>query len=147
MSRTTIKKMYDIATVFLTDSKTHIAKDVSKRYYTVYTLTKDNLTLQITAPHGSPEWNPDFNRLDINAGSIDLYGGVYYLMRAQTVINVGCAMNRPRTHIVHKITRMLSPYFFKLLDMAELRHSGQLATRDNTSKIYYQISRMNKRQK
>lgn len=135
-----IKQAYDIAHAFITDKDTTVGKTVNN-YSTTYHMTRDNVRLEIYAPHGAPVWSiADEFWMDRN-GSIYLSIDNKTKMDAHTRYNVGRAMIRPRHNPISLLTRMRAPAFFHLLDLAEKRHMGKLEPTDNTVKIHLYISR------
>ena len=135
----TISQVYDIAKTIIND-KTSKGSKSHNSYSTNYTFKKDDVSLDIYAPHGGREWDGDYDEWDYNTGSIritDKYGTFV----AQTKHNVGRAMTRSRLNPISIFTRLRAPLFFNLIDLAEKRDLDQKET------IEYKIAtlRMNTR--
>ena len=120
----TADQAYNIAQSFISTKDATIEKCVSARYYTHYTLTVNNLRLDIDAPHGGPgfDWLDDYNY----NGSITLYKNGSTIMFHGTKHTVGRAMNKSKYNPIRIATRMLSPKFFKIIDLAEDRIQNRI---------------------
>ena len=155
MSRThTISEIYDIATAFITDRKTTV--DVSSTENdTTYTFIRRGLEeypyqLMIYAPKGAPEhlkYHPYIT--DKKQGSIKIQRGTgVNLMEGRTIVsaktkhNVGRALDKKQCDIVRFGTRMLSPKFFQLMDMANKRAFSKIETSDNTTQMFNLLYRI-----
>ena len=128
----TISQVYDIAKTIISDPTFKASKD-SCTYFTTYKFKKEDLSMDIHAPHGGKEWNGDYDTWDYNEGAIsitDKNGTIY----AKTKHNVGRAINRSTVNPVAVFTRLREPLFFKLIDMAEKRGL------DQTEVIEHQIA-------
>jgi hypothetical protein len=116
----TISQVYDIAKTIISDPTFKASKDTC----TTYKFKKEGLYMDIHAPHGSKEWDGDYDTWDYNTGSItitDENGS----MHAQTKHNVGRAKNRSSINPIAIFTRLRAPLFFRLIDMAEKRGLDQ----------------------
>lgn len=144
--RVSIKQIYDITAAFITDCNTNIQTDISE-HHTEYKLTRNGYTLYILAPHGAPEWNiSDEFWLD-REGTISLYYNSRLVSIAFTKHNVGLAMDKSPYNPIRIATRMLSPRFFKLLDMAKSRFRNTIPKTDNSAKIRQLLCTLNAKQK
>ena len=122
----TISQVYDIAKTIISDPTFNASKDQST-LFTKYTFKKENLYMDIFAPHGGKEWDNDYDTWDYNEGSItikDKNGTIY----AKTKHNVGRAMDRSSVNPIAIFTRLRAPLFFRLIDMAEKRGLDQKET-------------------
>lgn len=125
-TRYTISQVYDIAKTIIND-KTIMGYKSYNSYSTTYTFKKDNLSLNIYAPHGGREWDDDYDKWNYNTGSIritDKHGTI----SARTKYNVGRAMTRSRLNPISIFTRLRAPLFFHLIDLAEKRDLDQKET-------------------
>ena len=155
MSRThTINEMYDIATAFITDRKTTVNVS-STENGTTYTFIRRGLEeypyqLMIYAPKGAPEhlkYHPYIK--DKKQGSIKIQRGTGVNLRegrtiasAKTKHNVGRALDTKQCDIVRFGTRMLSPKFFELIEMANKRAFSKIETSDNTTQMFNLLYRI-----
>lgn len=152
-NKTTITGIYDIATAFITDRNTQVSADCSK-YGIRYTFTKRGLAdypycMVIRIPRDAPEYNCHY-ALERKCGEVYLHRGsattdIYHertLLSATTKHNVGRANDNTQRDIVRVITRILSPRFFKLANMAEKRLRGEIQTTDNTAQLFNMIYRI-----
>lgn len=124
-----ISQVYDIARTIISDQRFNASKYKTKSF-TKYTFEKENLRMDIYAPHGGEEWDIDYDDWDIKEGSItitDEKGTIY----THTKHNVGRAFDRPSVNPVALFTRLREPLFFKLIDMAEKRGLNQSETIKN----------------
>jgi hypothetical protein len=126
----TINKAYDIASALLTDSAATV-RDISGWNTTIYRVEKDTLRMDIYAPHGGGFRNGGAYR-----GLITLSDGKQQVFEAATRCPVGPAMDCTNSRPVLFATRMLSPKYFSLLDMANARMSGSIKTQDNTVRLH-----------
>ena len=127
----TINQAYDIAEAMLTDSaSTIVAHKINCG--TVYTVRKDSLALYIYAPYCTKK-----SRVCNNSyGSVSLDEDKRRVFEAYTKSEVAHAINSSKNAPMAVLTRMFSPKYFRLLDMAQSRVSGCLKTHDNTLRIY-----------
>ena len=148
----TIKQAYDIAMAFITDRDTTAHAQINDRHIS-YTFEKRFRTdlpycLTIYVERGAPEKRGFL--MDNKRGHIMLQRGTATasdnhartLFSAYTDCNAGRAVDKNQSDIVRFGTRMLSPRFFKLLDMAEKRVSGKIKTMDNSGETYMKIYRI-----
>ena len=150
----TIREIYDIATAFITDRKTTVNVS-STENGTTYTFIRRGLAdypyqLMIYAPKGAPEhlkYHPYIT--DKKQGSIKIQRGTgVNLMEGRTIAsaktkhNVGRALDKKQCDIVRFGTRMLSPKFFQLMDMANKRAFGNIKTTDNTTQMFNLLYRI-----
>ncbi len=153
----TIKQAYDIAMAFISDCDTKVHATVNERHIS-YTFEKRFRTdlpycLSIYVERGAPEKRGFL--MDNKRGHIMLQRGTATtskhgartLFSAYTDCNAGRAVDKTQSDIVRFGTRMLSPRFFKLLDMAEKRVSGKIKTMDNSGEIYMKIYRIRENQR
>lgn len=153
----TIKQAYDIAMAFISDCDTKVHATVNERHIS-YTFEKRFRTdapycLTIYVERGAPEKRGFL--MDNKRGHIMLQRGTATtsehgartLFSAYTDCNAGRAVDKTQSDIVRFGTRMLSPRFFKLLDMAEKRVSGKIKTMDNSGEIYMKIYRIRENQR
>lgn len=138
-----ISQIYDIATAFITDARTKL--DTKKTGNAIkYTFTKNispetAYTLTIVLPIGEvikPE--PGVRDWEVNykQGVITLKSGDNLLMFAQTRHSVGRAADIRTSDIQKLWTRIKSPKFFQLIDMANKRTRGQVQLMDNSAQIF-----------
>ena len=137
-----IKQAYDITSAILTNKHIGI-QNTSDKYSTSYRIqTFDslygNLVMSINAPHGAPIWSVADEFWMNREGCIDLY---------QNGKLIGRAFEKSNSRLVRTGTRMLSPRFFNLLNMADARLNGKLPTCDNTTKIQKLLKQLSEKQK
>lgn len=137
-----IKQAYDITSAILTNKHIGI-QNTSDKYSTSYRIqTFDslygNLVMSINAPHGAPIWSIADEFWMNREGCIDLY---------QNGKLIGRAFEKSNSRLVRTGTRMLSPRFFNLLNMADARLNGKLPTCDNTAKIQKLLKQLSEKQK
>lgn len=137
-----IKQAYDIISAILTNKHIGI-QNTSDKYSTSYRIqTFDslygNLVMSINAPHGAPIWSIANEFWMNREGCIDLY---------QNGKLIGRAFEKSNSRLVRTGTRMLSPRFFNLLNMADARLNGKLPTCDNTTKIQKLLKQLSEKQK
>lgn len=153
----TIKEAYNIAQAFITDHNTTVHSVVNDDRI-CYTFTKRFLhdrsyCLKISVERGAPQKRGILT--DYKRGHIILHRGtatasdnhIRTLFSAYTDCNAGRAVDKNQSDIVRFGTRMLSPRFFKLLNMAEKRVSGKIKTADNSGEIYCKIYSIRENQK
>ena len=146
-----IKQAYDITSAILTNKWIGI-QNTSDKYSTSYRIqTFDslygNLVMSINAPHGAPIWSIADEFWMDREGRIDLYQNGKLIFFAYTKRNVGRAFEKSNSRLVRTGTRMLSPRFFNLLNMADTRLNGKLPTCDNTTKIQKLLKQLSEKQK
>ncbi len=146
-----IKQVYDITSAILTNKYIGI-QNTSDKYSTSYRIeTSDSLyghlVLCIDAPHGAPIWSIADEFWMDREGCIDLYQNGKHIFFAYTKHNVGRAFEKSNSCLVRTGTRMLSPRFFKLLNMAAAHLNAKLPTCDNTVKIQKLLTQLPKKQK
>lgn len=143
MSNThTIREIYDVASAFITD-KTTTAVSNSHPEGIVYTFTKNDLTelsyrLEISVEYGTQNQSSHKNgqiRI-LRSKSKHDWSSSDIIMSAQTSLNAGRALDGTQPSIIRFGTRILSPYFFKLLNRAKLRTANKIPTSDNSIKIF-----------
>ncbi len=155
MSKTcTISEIYDIATAFITDRKTTVDVSYSNGHL-MYTFIKRGLaeyphTLVISAERGAPTRIPHTNHTDKKLGRVYLQRGTALdggtgprtIISAQTKYNVGRALDPRQREIIQIGTRMLSPKFFELIEMANKRATNQIETKNNTTQMFNLLYRI-----
>lgn len=155
MSKTrTISEIYDIATAFITDRQTTL-EIVCNDDHTLFGFTKRGLaeypyTLVISAEHGAPAKIPNTNQTNKKTGHVYLQRGTALsgmygprtIISAQTKYNVGRFFDKKQRLIVQIGTAMLSPKFFELVEMAELRAMDRIETKNNTTQMFNLLYRI-----
>lgn len=150
----TISEIYDIATAFITDRQTTV--DVShSNGHLIYEFTKRGLaeypyTLVISAERGAPTKIPNTNQTNKKTGHVYLQRGTALsgmygsrtIISAETKHNVGRAIDSTQREIVQFGTRMLSPKFFELVELANKRAFSKIKTSDNTSQMFNLLYRI-----
>jgi hypothetical protein len=127
----TINQAYNIAQAMLTDSaSTIVANKINCG--TVYTVRKDGLALYIYAPYGTKKTRVCNN----SYGAVSLDEDKRRVFDAYTKTNVARAISSSKYTPGAVLTRVLSPKYFHLLEMAQSRISGCLKTQDNTLKLH-----------
>lgn len=136
-----IKQAYDITSAILTNKWIGI-QNTSRESCTSYRIqTFDSLYGNLVMSINAPEfW---MNR----EGRIDLYQNGKLIFFAYTKRNVGRAFEKSNSRLVRTGTRILSPRFFNLLNMADTRLNGKLPTCDNTAKIQKLLNQLSEKQK
>lgn len=143
----TADQAYNIAQSFISTKDATIEKLVSTRYYyTHYTITVNNLRLDIDAPHGGPrcDWLVDYKY----RGIVTLYQNGRTIMLHVTKHTVDHAMNKSKYNPVRIVTRMLSPEFFKIIDLAEDRINNRiipLGRIQNLEKTIHKMTQQNQK--
>ena len=146
-----IKHVYDITSAIISNNFIAI-QNISTPKKTGYRIETynalfGNLTLQIDAPHGAPEWNIADEFWIIREGVIQLYQNKDFIFAAYTKHNVGRAFGRSKHNPICILTRIQSPRFFKLLNMADACFRGQLEAHDNNLQIYHELKKLKEKQK
>ena len=150
----TISEIYDIATAFITDRQTTV--DVSNSNgHLMYKFTKHGLaeypyTLVISAERGAPAKIPNTNQTNKKPGHVYLQRGTALsgmygprtIVSAETKHNVGRAIDSTQREIVQFGTRMLSPKFFELIELANKRAFSKIETSDNTTQMFNLLYRI-----
>ena len=80
--------------------------------------------------------------ITIQRGTGINFTGKRTIVSAETKRNVGRAFDKKQRQIVQTGTRMLSPKFFKLVEMAEKRALNQLKTSDNSALMFNWLYRI-----
>lgn len=146
-----IKQAYDITSAILTNKYIGIqnTSDKSRTSYRIETSDSlhGHLVLYIDAPHGAPIWSIADEIWLNKEGCIYLCQNDKCIFFAYTKRNVGRAFEKSNSRLVRTGTRMLSPRFFSLLNMANARLNGKLSTRDNTAKIQKLLNQLSEKQK
>ena len=139
MAQYTISEIYDTAIAFITDTKTKVEAIAFNDGDICYTLTKNGAvpyTLTITATPTSGK----------NAkGHITIKYGKTTIAQATTKHAVANALNKNKSDASRFITRIQSPRFFKLLELAEKSVTNKIPTSDNAIKIFYSVHRFKER--
>lgn len=149
MSKTcTINEIYDITAAFITDRNTTVdatCSDDSMMFkFTKRGLAEYPYQLIVYVPRGAPQ-RAKFSpyETDKKQGEIKLQRGTganltggRTIACAETKHNVGRAIDKNQCQIVQIGTRMLSPKFFELVEMANKRALNQIATSDNTTQMF-----------
>lgn len=167
------KEIYNIASAFITDKDVQVSSfgidgDIG---YTFIKYDLENYPYCLTifaeakAPqkrrekgHISPRVG-DFVRgekyiekhhgkIEIKRGTAasDSYG-TRTLLKHTTKHEVGTALDKTQSDIKRFFTRIQSPQFFKIVNMAEKRILGQIPTMDNSVQLYNIIYRLKENQK
>ncbi len=149
---------YDIAAAFITDQDTIISTfgidgDIGYRF-TRYGLAEHPYCLTIYA-HAKAPAPERFCKKQIkkNHGKIIIHrgtatpNGTRTLLEYKTKQEVGTALDKTKSDARRFFTRIQSPKFFKLVDMAEKRISGQIQTTNNTAQLFNMIYRLKEKQK
>ncbi len=108
-----------------------------------YTFRKNPLTQKLNM-----RWNQPY-RTDKKQGEITLQRGTGInfmdgrtIAHAETKHNVGRAFDKTQRDIVRWGTRMLSPKFFELVEMANKRATNQIETKNNTTQMFNLLYRI-----
>ena len=152
-------EMYDIASAFILDKDTNVRMDSDQKRIT-YTFTKYHLAnypycLVVEIPRGAPQkchpylsergdGSYDVVTIDNKNGCVYLkrgtgitgYVGNRVLVSAQTRNNVGRAFDKNQRDIVRGLTRLRSPSFFNIYELAKKRTMGQVALTDNNRRLF-----------
>lgn len=168
MANYEINDIYDIATAFIMDKNTKIDfdQDVEKDKicykFTRHGLTDTPYCLCISATRKAPTWlqvaDAIYREGRIfkikNYGTITLSAEKEYricgeptkindkLLTYTTKHEVGSALDKTQCDLRRFMTRIRCKKFFNLLDLAEKRTSGQIATTDNSKQIFDIIYRL-----
>ncbi|MBQ2859016.1 MAG: hypothetical protein IJE82_01465 [Alphaproteobacteria bacterium] len=108
-----------------------------------YTFRKNPLTQKLNM-----RWNQPY-RTDKKQGEITIQRGTGInfmdgrtIAHAETKHNVGRALDKKQCDIVRFGTRMLSPKFFELIEMANKRAFSKIETSDNTTQMFNLLYRI-----
>lgn len=166
MANYEINDIYDIATAFIMDKNTKIDfdQDVEKDKicykFTRHGLTDTPYCLCISATRKAPTWHqiasPGYYGIfeKKNYGTITLSaektcrmcgGPIKYndeLLTHTTKHEVGSALDKTQCDLRRFMTRIRCKKFFNVLDLAEKRIAGQIATTDNSKQIFAIIYRL-----
>lgn len=166
MANYEINDIYDIATAFIMDKNTKIDfdQDVEKDKicykFTRHGLTDTPYCLCISATRKAPTWHQEaspgyygiFEKK--NYGTITLSAEKEYricgeptkindkLLTYTTKHEVGSALDKTQCDLRRFMTRIRCKKFFNVLDLAEKRIAGQIATTDNSKQIFDMIYRL-----
>lgn len=138
----TIRKIYDIASAFITD-RSALIQSHGTPDGVIYTFTKNDLTelsyrLEISVEYGTQNQSSHKNgqiRI-LRSQSKSDWTHPDIIMSAHPQINTGRAFDPTQPQIIRFGTRILSPLFFKLLNMAQLRTANKIPTSNNSIKIF-----------
>ena len=146
----TIREIYDIATAFITDRDTTL-KTTSVDGVTMYKFTKHGLaehpyTLVISVEHGAPTKIQNSNQTNKKTGHVyllrDTETNPRTIISAETAHNVGRAVDKKQRGIVQLYTRILSPKFFQLMNMANERAFNRIKRTNNTPHMFNVLYRI-----
>ena len=93
-------------------------------------------------------WNQPYKtdkkqgEIRIQRGTGTNFMGNHDVVSAKTKHNVGRANDKTQCDIVQGFTRMLSPRFFELVQMAENRLNNKIKTTDNTTQMFNMLYRI-----
>ncbi len=149
-----ISQIYDIATAFITDSKSVMSVTQDKSFVS-YQFTRivqhvDKFTLKIIQPIGNviePEFGVGRWEVDYKLGKITLTDSAGYLLMSQTRHSVGKVGYKKSSKLQKTFARAKSHKFFKLVDMANKRKDGNMELRDNTAEIFGIVARLRSMQR
>ncbi len=157
------KEIYDITTAFITD------KDVKISIFNIgndigYTFTKYGLAdypycLTIFAIGKAPhKINPHiyetnhkrkyYGKINVKRGTAASTGdGTRILFEYTTKNEVGSALDNTQNNIKRFFTRIQSPEFFNIVNMAEKRILNKLPTTNNSAQLLNMINSLKEKQK
>ena len=167
------QEIYDIASAFITDKDVQIST-VGFNGDIGYTFTKYGLAdypycLTIFAEAKAPQKRRKKGYISPRVG--DFVRGEKYIEKHHGKINikrgtasgdgygnrtlteyiteheVGSALDKTQCDMKRFFTRIQSPKFFKIVNMAEKRMLGQISTADNTAQLFNMIYRLKANQK
>lgn len=108
-----------------------------------YTFSKNLLTGKFKMRWHQPyKTDKKQGEITIQRGTGINFTGKRTIVSAETKHNVGRAFDKKQRQIVQTGTRMLSPNFFKLVEMAEKRALNQLKTSDNSALMFNWLYRI-----
>ena len=158
------QEIYDIASAFITDKDVQISTfgfngDIGYRF-TKYGLADYPYCLTIFAEAKAPQKRREKGYISPRAG--DFVRGEKYIKRGTasgdgygnrtlteyiTEHEVGSALDKTQCDMKRFFTRIQSPKFFKIVNMAKKRMLGQIPTADNTAQLFNMIYRLKANQK
>lgn len=155
MTNNTINNIYDIANAFITDQDTTY-ETFGNNGAIGYKFIKRGLAdypycITIYAGCGSPH-KSRFGDKIVHYGTITVHrgtnsGSTRNLLEYKTKREVGSALDKKQSDAHRFISRLMSQKFFKIVDMAEKRATGQIKTTDNSvqlSNIVYRLKENHK---
>lgn len=153
-TKCTIREIYDIATAFITDRNTSVEATCDNQVI-AFRFIKRGLaeypyTLVVSAERGAPKKITNTIYMDKKPGKVYLHRGTMLtgatdtrtIISAETKHNVGRALDKTQSQIVQFGTRILSPRFFELLQMAENRLNNKIKTTNNTTQMFNLLYRI-----
>lgn len=167
------QEIYDIASAFITDKDVQISTfgfngDIGYTF-AKYGLTDYPYCLTIFAEAKAPQKRREksyispckgdfvngktytqkcYGKIEIKAGTAASDGyGKRILTKHTTKHEVGSALDKTQCDMKRFFTRIQSPKFFKIVNMAEKRMLGQISTADNTAQLFNMIYRLKANQK
>lgn len=152
------QEIYDIASAFITDKDVQISTfgfngDIGYTF-TKYGLADYPYCLTIFAEAKAPQKRSEkyiekhHGKINIKRGTAsgDGYGN-RTLTEYITEHEVGSALDKTQCDMKRFFTRIQSPKFFKIVNIAEKRILGQISTADNTAQLFNMIYRLKANQK
>lgn len=152
------QEIYDIASAFITDKDVQISTfgfngDIGYTF-TKYGLADYPYCLTIFAEAKAPQKRSEkyiekhHGKINIKRGTAsgDGYGN-RTLTEYITEHEVGSALDKTQCDMKRFFTRIQSPKFFKIVNIAEKRMLGQISTTDNTAQLFNMIYRLKANQK
>ncbi|MBR6598195.1 MAG: hypothetical protein IKK76_02205 [Alphaproteobacteria bacterium] len=152
------QEIYDIASAFITDKDVQISTfgfngDIGYTF-TKYGLADYPYCLTIFAEAKAPQKRREkyiekhHGKINIKRGTAsgDGYGN-RTLTEYITEHEVGSALDKTQCDMKRFFTRIQSPKFFKIVNIAEKRILGQISTADNTAQLFNMIYRLKANQK
>ena len=141
MPKYTISDIYDVAVAFITDSKTQLSSIAFDDGDISYSFTKSGdvpykLTISATPTSGNKA-----------KGQITVTYGTTIIAQATTKHSVANALSKNKSDASRFITRIQSPRFFKLLELAEKRAKKEIPTSDNSISIFNCVYRFKENQR
>ena len=153
--------IYNIASAFITDRDIHIktfSTDNNIQYMFIkYGLADYPYCLTICAERKAPHKVRKNGKTytEKHHGTINVKRGTAasdgyekrVLLNYGTEHEVGSALDKTQSGIRRLFTRIQSPRFFKILNMAEKRIMGNIQTTNNSAQLYNMIYRIKENQK